>query len=80
MRLAVDPPGVPAGVRFACAVGEGNEVRAVLRSCLERGVPLDEVEVLHTDPAYTQAFVEAFAALDRPGAGARTRTPSPGRP
>ncbi|HWR98683.1 MAG TPA: hypothetical protein VN317_09715, partial [Candidatus Methanoperedens sp.] len=68
VRLPVDPPGVPAEVRFACAIGEGNEVRAVLRACLERGIPLDEVELLHTDPASALALVEAFAALDRPGA------------
>jgi ATP-dependent helicase/nuclease subunit B len=67
-RLAVDPPGVPAAVRFACAVGAANEVRAVLRSCLERGIALDEVEVLHTDAEYTLAIFETFAALDRGGA------------
>jgi ATP-dependent helicase/nuclease subunit B len=71
LRLDVDPPGLPGEVRFACAVGEGNEVRAVLRWCLERGIPLDEVEVLHTDPAYVTTFVEACAALDRPGAAGR---------
>ena len=66
-RLPVDPPGLPQTLHFGCAVGEGNEVRAVLRRCLESGIPLDEVEVLHTDPAYTQALLEAFAALERPG-------------
>ena len=66
-RLAVDPPGIPGGSRFTCAVGEGNEVRSVLRRCLESGMPLDEVEVLYTDSAYAQALVETFAAVDRPG-------------
>ncbi|HEY5998231.1 MAG TPA: hypothetical protein VI078_02900, partial [bacterium] len=69
VHLEVDPPGVPPGVRFACAVGDGNEIRAALRSCLERGVPLDEVELLHTAPEYAPAIVEVFAALERPGAG-----------
>ncbi len=32
------------------AVGEVNEVREVLRRCLARGIPLDDVELLHTDP------------------------------
>ena len=30
------------------AVGEVNEVRGVLRRCVERGIPLDQVEILHT--------------------------------
>ncbi len=67
LRLAVDPPGIPARIRFMCAAGAGNEVRAVLRSCLESGTSLDEVEVLHTDPAYAQAVAETFAAIARPG-------------
>ena len=67
VRLAVDPPGLPESLRFACAVGEGNEVRSVVRSCLEAGLPLDEVEMLYTDDAYAQALVETFAAIDRPG-------------
>jgi ATP-dependent helicase/nuclease subunit B len=32
------------------AVGEVNEVREVLRRCVEGGIPFDDVEVLHTDP------------------------------
>lgn len=31
------------------AIGEVNEVRHVLRTCLEQGVPLDDVEILYTD-------------------------------
>jgi ATP-dependent helicase/nuclease subunit B len=69
LRLEVDPPGLPGKVLFGSAVGEANEVRAVLRSCLERGIPLDDVEVLHTDPACALAFAEALAGVDRPGAG-----------
>jgi ATP-dependent helicase/nuclease subunit B len=65
-RLAVDPPGVPGQTRFTRAVGESNEVRAVLRGCLESGTPLDEVELLYTDTAYALALVETFAAVDRP--------------
>ena len=66
-RLAVDPPGIPAQIRFSVAVGECNEVRSVVRRCLELGTPLDEVEVLYTDTSYAQALVETFAAVDRPG-------------
>lgn len=67
LRLAVDPPGVPEELRFGRAVGERNEVRSVLRACLESGTPLDEVEVLYTDSAYATVLVEMFAAVDRPG-------------
>ncbi len=31
------------------AIGEVNEVREVFRRCAERCIPLDEVEILHTD-------------------------------
>jgi len=65
-RLAVDPPGIPAQIGFVSAVGASNEVRSVVRRCLESGTPLDEVEVLYTDSAYTQTLVETFAAVDRP--------------
>ena len=67
LRLAVDPPGVPGELRFGRAVGERNEVRSVLRACLESGTPLDEVEVLYTDGAYATTLIETFAAVDRPG-------------
>ena len=33
------------------AVGEVNEVREVLRRCVEQKIPFDEVEILHTDSA-----------------------------
>jgi ATP-dependent helicase/nuclease subunit B len=68
-ELPVDPPGLPEATRFAQAVGEVNEVRAALRSCLARGIPLDGVELLHTDArVYVPLVLEAFAALERPGA------------
>lgn len=31
------------------AAGEANEVREVLRRCSEQGIPLDDVELIHTD-------------------------------
>jgi len=67
LRLAVDPPGIPAQLGFTHAVGESNEVRSVLRTCLESGTHLDEVEVLYTDTGYAQWLAETFAAVDRPG-------------
>ncbi len=74
-RLTVDPDGIPDQLRFAHAVGEGNELRFVLRRCLESGVALDEVELLYTDSDYAQALSETFAALDRPGCKATDDAP-----
>jgi len=45
------PKAVPTDntVSIFTAAGEINEVREVFRRCLRDGVPLDEVELLHTD-------------------------------
>jgi ATP-dependent helicase/nuclease subunit A len=49
------------------AAGEANEVRFVLRTILERGLRLDEVEIVHTDAATYPALVrEIVAALPLP--------------
>jgi len=46
------------------AVGEINEVREVFRRCLARGLPLDEVEILHTDAAtYVPLIFETAVRL-----------------
>lgn len=31
------------------AIGEVNEVREVIRRCLQKGIPFDDVEIIHTD-------------------------------
>jgi len=64
--LPVDRPvDSDAGVEVVSAVGESNEVRAVLRRCVERGIALDEVELLHTDTAvYVPLVLELVSALD----------------
>ena len=51
------------------AVGEVNEVREVLRRCVEGGIPFDEVEILHTDAAtYVPLVYELCSSLaDEPG-------------
>jgi RecB family exonuclease len=51
MYLPVDEPGTPAKTMIFRAVGEANEVREVLRRCVEERTPFDEVEILHTDGA-----------------------------
>lgn len=46
------------------AVGEINEVREVFRRCLAGGIPLDEVEILHTDGAtYVPLIFETAVRL-----------------
>jgi len=67
-ELPVDEEGPPPTLHFANAVGEANEVRSALRSCLAGGVPLDEVELLHTDAdTYIPLVLEIFDAVERPG-------------
>ncbi|MFM8890472.1 MAG: PD-(D/E)XK nuclease family protein, partial [Planctomycetia bacterium] len=70
-HLAVDPepasfsdPAHGPACHFFRAIGEANEVRGVLRRCLAEGLPLDTVELLHTDAeTYPPIVQEVFAAL-----------------
>ena len=83
-RLLADDARV-ASVEFLRAVGEINEVRAILRRCLAAGIPLDEVELLHTDAAtYLPLIYEEAARLsDSPlvtfAEGVPARFSRPGR-
>ncbi|NPV59882.1 MAG: hypothetical protein HPY75_09490 [Actinobacteria bacterium] len=58
---------MPAGdgsVDFFRAEGEVNEVREVFRRCVASGIPLDEVEVLHSDySTYVPLIYEVCRAL-----------------
>jgi ATP-dependent helicase/nuclease subunit B len=59
LRWVADPSGAPEPERDGSAsvfraVGEVNEVREVLRRCVEDGIPFDQVEILHTD---TETYV-----------------------
>ena len=49
LRPARQPPADTVILRGG--LGEVNEVHDVIQSILERGIPLDTVEVLHTDPS-----------------------------
>jgi ATP-dependent helicase/nuclease subunit A len=52
---------------FFQAIGESNEVRHVLRTCLARGLRLDEVELIHTDGSTYPPLIHAIiAALPQP--------------
>ncbi|MDY6796435.1 MAG: PD-(D/E)XK nuclease family protein [Actinomycetota bacterium] len=54
----------PAGdgtVRMFRAVGEVNEVREVLRRCVDEGIPFDEVEIIHTDSSTYPPLVYELA-------------------
>jgi len=60
---ALVPEGGARRASIFRAVGESNEVRAVLRQALGSGLPLDRVEVLHTDSAvYVPLFYEITRA------------------
>ncbi len=66
------PPVGDGSARIYRAIGERNEVREVLRRCLEAEHPLDTVELLHTDAeAYVPAVYEALLAVHEgePGDG-----------
>ncbi len=70
INLPVDQPGTLGTAGIFRAVGEVNEVREVLRSCVGQGLPLDEVEILHTDAAtYVPLIYEIASRLtdDEPG-------------
>ena len=58
---------MPAGdgsVDFFHAVGEVNEVREMFRRCLASGIPLDEVEALHSDRStYVPLIYEVSRSL-----------------
>jgi ATP-dependent helicase/nuclease subunit B len=45
------PPLCDQSVQVFRAVGEANEIREVLRRCLNEGIALDDVELLYTDAA-----------------------------
>lgn len=94
LRWASEPAAAPAPsgdgtARFASAIGEANEVREVLRRCMEGGIPLDTVEVACTDvEVYVPHFYELAVRLLPEGAedlpvtfadGIPTRYSRPGR-
>ncbi|MFP6576852.1 MAG: PD-(D/E)XK nuclease family protein [Pirellulaceae bacterium] len=55
-------------VKMRQAVGEVNEVRGVLRYCLQHQLPWDDVEVLHSDAeCYVSLIYEAFSSLGEAG-------------
>ncbi|NCY01497.1 MAG: hypothetical protein EBX36_00935, partial [Planctomycetia bacterium] len=73
-----DPDHGPA-IEFFRGIGAVNEVRGVLRRCLAEGIPLDTVELLHTDPATYPALIQEVLAVmaGRPADAGRTITELP---
>jgi hypothetical protein len=68
--LPVDQNGLPKATGIFRAVGEANEVREVLRTCLGEGLPFDEVEILHTDAAtYVPLIYEIASRLPEDDTG-----------
>ena len=79
----VDAPGpVNDGTaRIFRSVGEVNEVREVLRRCIEDGIAFDEVEILHTDSrTYVPLLFELAARLAPEGDDALPVTFAEGLP
>ena len=76
-KLPVDPPlnapaasehGTRPEISYSRAIGEVNEVRAVFRGIIERGIRFDEVELLHTDSSTYPALIQEIVALLGPAA------------
>jgi ATP-dependent helicase/nuclease subunit B len=58
-------PAKDNSVEVFSAIGEANEVREVLRRCLDAGIAFDDVEILHTDSAiYVPLIYEILCTLD----------------
>lgn len=62
LRFLQDPSRAPlpradGGVEIFSAVGEVNEVREILRRCLSRRIPLDQVELVYTDSSTYPSLV-----------------------
>jgi ATP-dependent helicase/nuclease subunit B len=85
LRWLADPASAPQPRRDETAtifraVGEANEVREVLRRCLEAGYKLDDVELLYTDSeTYLPLIYETAARLEADGVARPLvgRQPSP---
>jgi len=67
-RPSREPVSAAWHAEFFQAIGETNEVRRVIRTCLARGIRLDEVELIHTDGStYPPLIHEIIAALPQAG-------------
>ena len=70
LRWINQPENCPAPlddsqVKLTQAIGEINEVRGVLRSCLAKGISWDDVELLHTDhETYVMLVYETLSTLE----------------
>jgi len=81
--VAIDPepesfadPAHGPTPHFFRAIGQVNEVRGVVRRCLAAGLPLDTVELLHTDAATSPPLIQevlAVMAAESGGEAAATR-------
>ncbi len=75
LRWVLHPSGGPeasrdGSVTITRAIGVVNEVRSILRRCAVGRIPLDEVEILHTDSGtYVPLIYETLLAMDQGGNG-----------
>jgi len=69
LRWMLNPAAAPPArsddtVRVVRTVGEVNEIRHALRTCVARGIPWDDVELLHTDAeTYVTLVYETVLAI-----------------
>ncbi len=61
------PDGLDGTVEFFRAIGEVNEVREVLRRCVERGIPFDDVEIIYSDGATYIPLIHELCCRLSPG-------------
>jgi hypothetical protein len=68
LRWLPDPAAAPPPnqaddtVSIFSAVGEVNEIREVFRNIVSKGIPLDEVEILHTDKSTYVPLIYEFTS------------------
>lgn len=63
LEFVADDDGEGPDLSFFRSIGEANEVREVLRRCCEESVPLDSIEILHTDAQTYVSLVHEIASL-----------------
>ncbi len=61
------PGGLDGTVETFRAIGEVNEVREVLRRCVERRIPFDDVEIIHSDGATYIPLIHELCRRLAPG-------------
>lgn len=67
IELPVDEGDNPEGVELFRSDGETAEVAEVFRRLFSKGIALDQVEIVYTDPAYAGIVYDLVVNLAKPG-------------